>query len=591
MEQGSNCEKILKGIGVSSGIVHQPAFVLEKKDFEVSYYSIEPQKVKSELQRFRNAIEATRRQILLIQNEITQKLGAYEANIFDAHLLLLEDKSIYNATLSCFQEHHCNIDYCFATVIRRFVKQFSSIEDSHLKERCIDLKDVAKRVLQNLMGHSVDRLNDLFSKPRILISNEIDPSDAANLSRQKFVKALALESGSRTSHAVIMARSFGIPAVVGIPNICQQIKANTPVLIDGDEGLVFVNPSYETLSRYGQLQEQRLSLQRAFQNVSNKRVCTHDGFEIELWLGSDTPIESTQLSDFGVQGIGLVRTENLFLRQEKFPTEDAQFKWYKALAEKANPHPVVIRTIDVGGDKIPKPLSNLANEANPFLGLRAIRFCLEHKDIFMQQLRAILRASAFGNIKLLYPMITSVQELIQSNELLDQCKQELRDAKIPFNESMPIGAMLETPSATLIIDLLAPYCDFFSVGTNDLIQYILAVDRSNEKIAYLYESMHPAVLRSLQKIASDCALVKKPVCVCGEIASDPTHIAFGLVLGLNSFCVHQDKLSELKYFIQHTSMKELQSLYPILNFGTESKSNFAAMRKFYLKKLNEITKM
>lgn len=582
-------EKFIQGVGVSSGIIYGPVFVFLKTELKIPYYKVEPYQAQSELQNFKKAIEVTKQQLVNIQKEIIQKVGTYEANIFDAHLLLLEDKSLLNATLDAFHKQQCNIAYCFNAVIQRLIQQFSTIEDVRLKERCLDLKDIARRVLQNLLGHQLVNLSSLLKEPRIVVTNNLDPSDAANFS-QKQVQALLLESGSKTCHAAIMARSFGIPAIVNIKDICQQITGDSKVLLDGDEGKVFINPSPQTLMRYGQLQKQRDSFQLAFENSSEKAIRTKDGTEIELWLNYDEPMKEHAFSKFRCKGIGLVRTENFFLKGNQFLTEDEQVEIYKAIAQKAQPFPVVIRTVDIGGDKIPKNMSYLEEEKNPFLGLRGIRFCLSNPDLFLTQLRAILRASVVGNIRILYPMITNLQELTAANQLLQQCKQALRDQNVAFNEQIHIGAMIETPSAAVIADLLAPHCDFLSIGTSDLIQYTLAVDRTNERIAHLYETTHPSIVRFLKNIAKVGQSFNKPIYICGELASDPISIIFGMSLGIHAFCTHQDKLAEIQYLIQQCTQAELDELKKKCSLLADSAQIFALYKNFYLKKLNEIAK-
>ncbi|MDR2768957.1 MAG: phosphoenolpyruvate--protein phosphotransferase [Puniceicoccales bacterium] len=577
---------MLQGVGASSGIACGPAWVFVKTELEIPCYFIESHQIQSEIQKFQNAIDKTRQQILNVQAEITQKLGAAEASIFDAHLLLLEDKSIFNTTVDSLQNQCYNIAYCFSLSVEKVIKQLSAVGDPQLKESYLDLKDVARRVLHNLLGHDFSNLTASLVKPCILVTNRLDPSDTAAFSGKK-IQALVLEQGGKTCHTAIMARSFGIPTIVNVPNVCQKIKNNDHLLLDGDEGKVFIHPMHHTLAHYGQLQKQRKHLQLMVQQSATGPLQTKDGTQIELWLTCDEPITANRLSELNLKGIGLVRTENFFLQKDTWLSENEQFEIYRNFTQRACPYPVTIRTLDIGGDKIPKQLDYFSKENNPFLGLRGVRFCLENRELFLEQLRAILKASAFGPLQILYPMITSPQELVESNALLDQCKLELEQNNVPFNNKIKIGAMIETPSAALIADLLVPHCDFLSIGINDLTQYTLAVDRTNERVAHLYEIMHPAILRLLVQIVKTGQQVNKVVHLCGEMASDPIYVAFGIGLGLRSFCVHRDKLAEIRYLIQQCSIQDLQKLFSRCVHLQNASQVFTLFRNFCLSKLNE----
>jgi phosphotransferase system enzyme I (PtsI) len=586
MSEKSISEIILQGVGASDGIIYGSALVFIKTELEVPYYFIESYQIQSEIQKFQNAIDKTRQQILNVQAEMTQKLGAAEANIFDAHLLLLEDKSIFKTTVNNLQNQCCNIAYCFSSSVEKIIKQLSIIKDPRLKEKCLDLKDVAQRVLHNLLGHNFSNLAALLIEPCILVANRLDPSDTTVFSSKK-IQALILETGGKTCHTAIMARSFGIPTIVNVPGVCQKIKNNDNLLLDGDEGKIFIYPTHHTLTHYGQLQRQRERLQLVIQQSGPGPIKTKDGTQIELWLTCDELITANQLSELNFKGIGLVRTENFFLQKGAWLSENEQFEIYKELTQKASPHPVIIRTIDIGGDKVPKQIGYFSKENNPFLGLRAIRFCLENRELFLAQLRALLKASAFGPLQILYPMITSLQELVESNALLDQCKLELKQNNVPFNHELKVGAMIETPSAALTADLLVTHCDFLSIGINDLTQYTLAVDRTNEQVAHLYETMHPSIFRLLIQIVQSGQQVNKAVHLCGEMASDPIYVAFGISLGLRSFCIHRDKLAEIQYLIQQCNIQDLQKLFSQCAQLQNASQVFILFKNFCLRKLNE----
>ena len=584
----SNDEAILKGIGASPGIEYGPAFVYIQKSLEVPYYQINKKQARYELESFYSALRSTKQQISSIKSEIAQRLSASEASIFDTHLLILEDDALIDATIKYFNENKCSIAYCFDVVAKRFVEQFSKINDEHIRERCSDLKDIARRVLHNLLGYKMAGLNALLSEPRIVVADGFDPSEVIYFSKKRIL-ALVTESGSCTSHAIIMARSLEIPAIVGVKDACKKISNGEFLLIDGFDGSAILRPEQDTLKHYGQLTEHKRYVQQIFDSCANEPVATSDNEKVDLWINFDGDVNDLNINDLGISGVGLVRTELEFLKNDIFPSEEEQFLYYKSVVDKSNGLPITLRTIDIGGDKTPKHLECFACESNPFLGFRAIRFCLENATIFKKQLRAILRASAFGNVRLLYPMITNVDELIKANSLLAECKEELKNANIAFDENIKIGAMIEVPSAAISSDLLAKHCDFFSIGTNDLVQYITAADRANDRITHLYEPSHPAMLRIIKRIVDVGINYDKKVSICGEMASDPIYIPMLLALGIRSFSVHVDRLSEIKYFIRKTSIKESAELLRLASELFSGKDIFLLFRNFYLKKLNEIS--
>ncbi len=580
-------EFVLKGISAAPGIEYGPAFVYLQKELEVPLYQIDKKQVQGEVERFKSAIESTKQQLLNIKQEISQRLGVKEGNIFDAHLLVLEDKAIWEETLAYFYTNRCNIAYCFDLVVKKFLEQFKAINDPHLREKYTDIRDISKRVLQNLLGHKSTNLTTLLVEPRIVVSEDFNPSEVVCFSKKRIL-ALVTDSGSCTSHAAIMSRSLDIPSVVGLKEASWRIENGDLILVDGFEGKVVVNPSEETLRRYGQLAENRHFISQVFESVLNDPIVKIEGQDIELWVNLDKQPQPERLKRTGISGVGLFRTESLFLRDERFPTEEEQFQIYKSLAESMHPLPVVIRTVDIGGDKCPKHLDVFQKESNPFLGFRAIRFCLEHPDTFKQQLRAILRATAYGNVRILYPMISSCQEIFKANQFLNECCEELKRGNVPFNPKVSIGAMIEVPSAAFTLDFLAQHCDFFSVGTNDLIQYLVAVDRGNERIAHLYEPTHPAVLRVLRHLVEQSERLKKPLHLCGEIASDTILLPLLVGIGMRSFSIHLDKLAEIKYLLKKISLKEVDGLVQKALLSNEGKETFLMFRDFYLKKLNEI---
>jgi phosphotransferase system enzyme I (PtsI) len=559
MEARAKTEVIVPGIAASQGIAYGQVFLYIQSDVEIPAYQVDSDKRIEEIARFEHALLMTRQQIQKIQDEVEKNLGSDEARIFDAHLLVLEDQALISETIREFEATAKNIETCFNKVSQRYIKAFDEIDDEYLRERAGDIRDVAQRVLQNLLGQAGQDLSRLADK-RVIVANDISPSDAASIDRSQAM-ALVTDSGSKTSHAVIVARSMKIPAVVGVRDLTKRIRTSDWVLIDGYEGLVIINPSEQTLFRYGKIQKQRRGFEERLQNASKLPAVTLDGVNVVLRANIEKVDETALVRENSASGVGLFRTEFLYLNANTVPTEEEQYDAYKAVAEALAPEPVVIRTLDLGGDK---PMAGnpelFPQESNPFLGFRAIRFCLEHRDIFKDQLRAILRASAHGRVQLMYPMISGSEELQRANAVLDECRAELRQTGQKFDEKMPVGAMIEIPSAAITADILAKQCDFFSIGTNDLIQYLLAIDRVNDRIAHLYEPTHPAVLRTLKQIVDEAHKRKLKVSVCGEMAGDPIYTPLLLGLGVDELSMTPPLLPAVKYLVRAMKMAEAKKL-------------------------------
>lgn len=587
MSEDSNQEEIvLQGIAASPGVSHGPAFVFLQKELEIPLYKLDENQKKSEIKRFEAALVQTRSQIVAIRNEVASKLGEEEAQIFDAHLLVLEDNALMEETINEIQNAGYNIEYCFHSVSRRFIDAFDALDDEYIKERVTDIRDVAKRVLQNLMGHpGVGAI--AFEGARVIVSEDLTPSDTAGLAPDR-VLGFVTDAGSRTSHTVIMARSLDVPAVVGLHDVTQHAGSSDYILVDGYDGVVIINPTEQTLFRYGQLKEERQNLQKIFESSISLPAKTIDGEDI-LLLANIGGIEDCKPAiKNGATGVGLFRTESMFLQRDVFPNEEEQFQAYRAVAQTMKTHGVVIRTLDIGGDKQISPFYQ--EENNPFMGFRAIRFCLKHIDIFKDQLRAILRASAFGKVRLMYPMIGSVCEIEQANALLEEAKKELQKKKIAYDKDIEVGSMIEIPSAAMIADLLAEHCSFFSIGTNDLIQYLLAVDRVNDRIAHLYEPNHPAVIRTIGRITAAAQKKHIKVGVCGEMAADPIYAPLLLGLGADSLSVAASSLPEIKYLIRRMNMQEARKMAAQVLELTDPKAIFEALESFYLSQLEDVFK-
>ena len=553
-------ELVLQGISASQGIAYGQIFVYLQSDLEVPEYQVEKAKWTAEVTRFDQALLATRQQVQKIMSEVEKNLGEEEARIFDAHLLVLEDQALIAETIREFEKSRLNIEACFDRVAQRYIAAFEEIDDEYLRERGGDIRDVAQRVLSNLLGGGgAQRLSKLADK-RIVVANDISPSDAAGLDRSAAL-GVVTDSGSKTSHAVIVARSMKIPAVVGLRDLTAKVQAGDNILVDGYEGLVILNPAESTLFRYGQIQRRKRTLEQKLLDANRLPAVTLDGFELPLRANIEKVEEANLVKDYAADGVGLFRTEFLYLAATHMPTEEEQYAAYRRLAESLSPAPVTIRTLDLGGDK---PIASQAHlfpkENNPFLGYRAIRFCLDHSDVFKAQLRAVLRASAHGDVRLMYPMISGHDELRRANAVLAECKAELEAEGKAFDRRLRVGSMIEIPSAAIAADLLAKDCDFFSIGTNDLIQYLLAIDRVNDRIAHLYEPTHPAVLRTLRHIVVEAHRAKIKVSVCGEMAGDPIFVALLFGLGVDELSMTPPLLPAAKYILRNMKLTDARKL-------------------------------
>ena len=581
-------EMVFHGVPASQGLAHGPAFVFLKRELEVPLYEVAKSREPSEIKRLEQAIDKTREQITELRQKVAENLGEQEAQIFDAHILVLEDKALIDETIREHQKTLHNIDYCFRLVSQRYIEAFDQIHDEYIKERAIDIRDVSRRVLNNLLGQN--QLSNMpFDEQKIIISEDLSPSDIADIQKE-MVLAVLTNAGSRTSHSAIMARSLQVPAVVGLHDITERVENDDYLIVDGYEGTVIVNPSPETLLHYGQVKRKRQSIQKVFDSVNTLPAKTNDNHRLKLQVNIEGTSDLRKTYTMSSDGVGLFRTEALFLRAGHPPSEDEQYKVYKNVVEAMNPQTVTIRTIDLGGDK---RLSNFfvhEKEENPFMGFRAIRLCLEHIDLFKTQLRAILRASPYGKVQIMYPMITDASEIEAANKILNECKQELKSKSISFDNNIPIGSMIETPAAALVMDLLSEHCSFFSIGTNDLIQYILAVDRVNDNVAHLYQPYHPAVIRLLRHIINIAQKKNKPISVCGEMAGDPLFASLLIGLGITNLSVTPSALPELKYLIRHMKLSKAKALAEYICTETQPTKILKLLREFYLNQMGSVFK-
>jgi phosphotransferase system enzyme I (PtsI) len=530
---------------------------------------IRPEDVTGEITRFEAALLKTRQQIQAIRNELAASIGEEDASIFDAHLLLLEDTSLIESVKEQLTSRLVNVDFAYEQVVRSFTRKMRELDDDYFRERAGDFLDVSRRVLRNLQGKVEAELRNLDAAS-VVFAHDLSPSDTAGMDR-KLVLGIATEAGSRTSHSAIMARSLNLPAVVGLRDLISKFEPGTEVLLDGYEGLLIVNPTEQTKHEYGQREKLHEAVDVKLDELRETIPVTVDQRRIIVSANVEMMDDLPLIKENGAEGVGLLRTEYLFLNQNESPTEDQQFEMYRQMAQACKPHHIIIRTLDIGGDK-KRPHLGIEQEVNPFLGFRGIRYSLGRPEIFRTQLRAICRASAEGNIRIMFPMVCDLSELKAARKMLDEVREELRQQNVPQAERIEVGVMIEVPSAALTADILARHVDFFSIGSNDLIQYTLAVDRGNESVAAMYQPAHPAVLRLLQTVVEAAHRNNIWVGVCGEMAGDVILVPALIGLGMDELSATATSIPRIKRAIQSLNYEEARQLVArcVLNESAET---------------------
>jgi phosphotransferase system enzyme I (PtsI) len=544
--------KIKKGIGVSPGVAIAPAVVIDTEEFDVPHREVPTDLGQAELARLSEAFSLSKKEILDLRDGTADRVGKEVASIFDFHIGLLEDKEFHRKCTEAITEGHVTAEYAVATVLRDFAREFQSMP-AHFAERVKDVYDVEKRLLRNLVGERRQTLRRLVKDVNVL-AHDLTPSQTAAMDR-RHIRGLATDAGGKTSHTAILARALGLPAVVGLNDVTTDATGGDLVIIDGNRGIVAIDPDEKTIAEARQHARQQVEFIHELDALRDLPAITQDGHEITLLGNIEFPAETETVLDKGGQGIGLYRTEYLFLGADTEPTEEDQYASYRKVIDLCDGRPIVIRTLDLGADKYTQARARVP-ERNPFLGCRSIRFCLQNLSMFRTQIRAILRASLDAPVSLLFPLITNLLELRQAKAVVRDVTEDLEEEDIEHRRDIPIGIMVETPSAALQCNAFAKEVDFFSIGTNDLIQYTLAVDRGNERVASLFSAAHPAVLRLIREVIRAGRRHEVPVSLCGEIASDPQFTLLLMGMGLRIFSCAPPAIPEVKKVIRSMTMKQ-----------------------------------
>ncbi len=575
MTEGRAKMRVLKGIPASGGVAIGKGFFLNRVLPRSVRSTVGREQLDEEVAAFQRAVARSREQILAIRDGVTDTSSEHH-QILSVHLALLEDSMLVEQTVRTIRENQFAADWAFNKVLQDLLETFHRIEDPYLKERGHDLRQIGHRVLENLAGRPVDSIASIRD-PVVIVAHDLSPADTAQILKSP-VLGFATDVGSRTSHTAITARSLGIPAVVGVEGGTEEFGAAETVIIDGEEGVVIFDPTVEVVREYQERRKAYAQRTRDLAKFARLPTVTRDGKTLLLLANIEFPEEADVALRSGAFGVGLYRTEFLFLNRKDLPSEEEHFQTYRKVTEKFVRHPVTIRTFDLGGDKFASQLE-LAEEMNPAMGLRAIRFCLKEKEIFKPQLRAILRASTYGKVRMMFPMISGVGELREAMAVVEEVRGELRRRRIPYDKEMPIGIMIEIPSAAIVADLLARETDFFSIGTNDLIQYSLAIDRVNEHVSYLYEPLHPAILRLIRRVVEAGHDAGIPVSMCGEMAGEPFYSYALLGFGLDELSMNAAAIPRVKRILRKSVAYEAKEFAGSLLLHATAAEIGRALRK------------
>ena len=575
MTEGRAKMRVLKGIPASGGVAIGKGFFLNRVLPRSVRSTVGREQVDEEVAAFQRAVARSREQILAIRDGVTDTSSEHH-QILSVHLALLEDSMLVEQTVRTIRENQFAADWAFNKVLQNLLETFHRIEDPYLRERGHDLRQIGHRVLENLAGRPVDSIASIRD-PVVIVAHDLSPADTAQILKSP-VLGFATDVGSRTSHTAITARSLGIPAVVGVEGGTEEFGAAETVIIDGEEGVVIFDPTVEVVREYQERRKAYAQRTRDLAKFARLPTVTRDGKTLLLLANIEFPEEADVALRSGAFGVGLYRTEFLFLNRKDLPSEEEHFQTYRKVTEKFVRHPVTIRTFDLGGDKFASQLE-LAEEMNPAMGLRAIRFCLKEKEIFKPQLRAILRASTYGKVRMMFPMISGVGELREAMAVVEEVRGELRRRRIPYDKEMPIGIMIEIPSAAIVADLLARETDFFSIGTNDLIQYSLAIDRVNEHVSYLYEPLHPAILRLIRRVVEAGHDAGIPVSMCGEMAGEPFYSYALLGFGLDELSMNAAAIPRVKRILRKSVAYEAKEFAGSLLLHATAAEIGRALRK------------
>lgn len=549
--------EIKKGIAVSPGISIAKSMIIDSEDYRIPRRSVEPPQRMIEIQRVRNGFTAAIKELTELEGNQTAIERGKIKDIFAVHLRFLHDRSLRKRITDLIHTQSVTAEYAVSTTMREVALHFAKVKDPYISERAADIYDIERRLLKHLLGRRREDVAHLTEEVAI-VARELSPTQTAGFNKQ-YIKGLATDAGGRTSHTAIVARSLGIPAVVALEDLTESISGGDRVIIDGNRGIVIVNPDEETIRQYEEYSREFAALEHKLDAIREKPAVTRDGTQITLLGNIEFPDEAEVILQKGGEGIGLYRTEFLYLNRPSEPTEEEHYKAYAETVKVFEHRPVTIRTVDLGADKYTQS-KRFVPEPNPFLGLRAIRFCLQNLTMFKTQLRAILRASVLGDVKIMFPLITNLQELMQTKMIFRDVMEDLDEDSIEYNRDIQIGIMIETPSAALTAYTLARDADFFSIGTNDLTQYTLAVDRGNEKVSTLYSSADPAVLRLIRTVIQDAHKARIDLTVCGEIASEPEYIMLMLGMGVRTISLTAPMIPEIKQIIRSVTLEDCNNV-------------------------------